>query len=85
MRAFEQLLEAVEYSREIEVPWPSQFSNLSEARTILTKAERQSTDEYDIANLSIAMGEEPPEVVEEIGRVKKRCFLKLRRVLRSIC
>ena len=83
MKAFEQLLEAVEYSIEIDVPWPEQFSDLSEARNVLGKAEKQALDENDVANLAIAMGDEPPDVLEEVGRIKRRCFLKLRRELRS--
>lgn len=83
MRAFEQLLEAVEYSLDTGTEWVVQFSSITEARTILCKAEKQSLDEYDIARLSIAMGEEPPDMVEEIVIVKKKCFSQLRRQLHN--
>lgn len=81
MRALEQLLEAVEYSRDIDVPWTEQFSDITEARDILNKAMKQITDEYEIARLSIAMGEEPPEILEEVEEAKRKCFLKLKRTL----
>ena len=83
MQAFEQLLEAVEYSEEMDIPWQDQFSDLSEAQSILTKARKQQLEEYDVARLAIAMGEDPPNTIEEVEEVKKYCFSELRRILKT--
>ena len=85
MRAFDQLLEAVEYSEDLGISWVEQFSDVMEARTILSKAEKQSVDEYDIARLAISIGEEPPDTIEKMNDIKKRCFSKLRRILKVSC
>ena len=81
MQAFERLLEAVEFSRDIDSSWIDQFSDILEARSVLSKAEKQTTDEYEIARLSIAMDGEPPDTLEDVERVRKKCFLRLRRML----
>ena len=81
MRAFEQLLEAIEYSEDMNVPWSDQFSTMSEARSILNKANKQRLDEYDIARLAIALDEEPPDTLETVADTRKRCFSKLRRTI----
>ena len=82
MQTFEQLLEAVEYSEDIGVSWTEQFTDLSEAKNILNKAKKQQLDEYDIARLAIAIGEEPPNTLEEVEEIKKHCFLYLRKILK---
>lgn len=84
MQAFEQLLEAIEYAQDENDTWSEQFSSKSEARTTLAKAKQQAVDEYDIARLAIIMGEDPPEVLEEVEIIKTRCFTRLKKILNKI-
>lgn len=78
MRAFEQLIEAIEYAQETDTTWEEQFNSYSEAQQVLKKAFRETNEEYDIARLAIALNLDPPDTVDEIENIKRACFIVIR-------
>jgi hypothetical protein len=83
MSAYEQILEAVTFSKEEETSWWKYFDTRGEAREALREAIKYSPEEYEIISLVDAMDKEFPSGQSDSKLVYIDCLKELRKKLKN--
>lgn len=78
----ERLIEALEFAQDDDQEWYEIFDSLDEAQSVLTKAEREEPDEYQLANF-LTMFEDDVTFTEDLDKVYKKCMKSLKKELRK--
>lgn len=83
MTNLERLLEALEYAQDNDQQWYEVFDSLDEAEDVLSDAEKEEPDEYQLANF-LTMFEDDVTFSEDLDKVYKKCMRKLKKQLKKV-
>jgi len=78
----EELIEAVSYAQDTGTDWWEVFDSIEDAEDILTRANKEEPDEYQVAHLLSLLDDDEDFFIDMPIQEFKRCLKKLKRQLK---